>query len=682
MKINSDLFGIPGWILAILILLPALEIFFVSLYCKIHNLTIGNWEDRFQNLSQRLKDVLVYMFAQKRLFKYPLVGLMHALIFWGFCILSLRAVSIIAAGFHFPFVHSLFSTPLGLLYLFVKDIFALIVLICVTIALVRRLVFRPDRLHHSYDAIFILCMIATIMLTDFAMEGAFFQLEPNSPTKAYSPISALLSHLLSSLPPTTLLAIFKTSLWLHILVILGFLNYLPYSKHFHVITALPNILSRNSKPMGKIEKMNLEDETAESFGTGKVWELSWKNILDVYTCTECGRCHDHCPAWRSDKPLSPMNVNITLRNHINQNANFLMDRKQGKVQPNPNLENLVGELLHPDIIWSCTTCGYCEDACPLLIENFQRFIGMRQFKVLTEGDFPEETITVFEAMENQGNPWGMNPQERNKWAENLNIKQAQNGNFEILYYVGCAGSFDKRAQKVSQAIVKILQTAKVDFAILGNQERCHGEAARRIGNEYLYQSMAIECIETLQNCGAKKILTTCPHCFNTIKHEFPDFGGHFEVIHHSQFIQELLQSKRLKLKNNLPKELAQIKDKLIYHDSCYMGRHNGVYQAPRQVLANTLGTAPKEFQLHKSKSFCCGAGGGRMWMEETIGKRINHIRLQQAEESAPDAQVIGLNCPFCMTMFEDAITTQNKENQLKAMDIAEIVALCLDEEQT
>lgn len=664
MEVNVNLFGIPSFVLICTILAVAIGSFTYSMLRWISRVRVGKKENRLDNLGKRIWGVMVFVFAQKRLFKYPFAGLMHAFIFWGFCVLTLRALSLILAGFNFHFIHQILSTTPGLVYLWFKDLFAFLVLAFVATAFFRRLVIKPERIHHSWDALFVLSLISLIMITDFAMEGAFFNLE-NTVTKNWQPFSAIVATWMAAIDPKALKVIFQISFWAHILIILFFLNYLPYSKHFHVITSLPNVFVRSLKVMGKIPKMDLEDEAAEAFGIGKVQDLSWKNVMDTYTCTECGRCHDFCPAWRSGKPLSPMKVNIDIRDHIQHNATYFEGLSQGVGDPEAETNLLTGKVIHPDVFWSCTTCGYCEEACPLLIENFQRFVGMRQYKVLTEGDFPAEAREALEGMEVQGNPWAMSAQDRDKWAEGLDVSRAKDGTFDVLFWVGCAGSYDNRYKAVSRAMVKIFKKAGVKFAILGNEEKCTGDSARRIGNEYLFQMLATDNVEILNKHKVKKIVTTCPHCFNTLQNEYPDFGGHYEVIHHAQYIEELMAQGKIKVEKDE-------KDKVIFHDSCYLGRHNNIYDAPREVIKESCGEV-KEFKLNRKRGFCCGAGGGRMWMEETLGDRVNKIRLQQAEDSAPEANVVGTSCPFCMTMFEDAITSTGKEEKIKTLDIAEIV---------
>ncbi|RME80908.1 MAG: 4Fe-4S dicluster domain-containing protein [Planctomycetota bacterium] len=665
METIVDVLGIPSFIIASFLVPIAFGCFAYSMGKWIQVLKAGQPENRLDQPEKRIAGVLSFVFFQKRLFKYPFAGLMHAFIFWGFCVLTLRALSLILAGFHFGLIHSLLSTSIGQIYLWMKDWFALLVLIFVAIALWRRLVIKPERVHKSLDALFVLTLISLIMITDFAMEGAYFNLV-DDPLRNAQPVSAIVSSWMTGLSEPVLWAIFKTSFWGHVFIILFFLNYLPYSKHFHVITCVPNVYSRRLKPMGKIDTLDIEDEEAESFGVAKISDLSWKNIMDVYTCTHCGRCQDFCPAWRSGKPLSPMEVNIAVRDHVHQHREYFSQLANGEGDKEDKRNQLIPEVIHPDTFWSCTTCGYCEDACPLLIENFQRFIKMRQYKVLMEGDFPQEARTALDGMEVHGNPWGMSQGDRDKWAEGLDIPRAKDGNFEYLFWVGCAGSYDKRYQKVTQAVAQILKKAGISFAILGTEEKCTGDSARRMGNEYLFQMLAQENIETFQKYGVKKIITTCPHCLNTLANEYPDFGGDYEVIHHSQLIWDLLEQGKIEIQENN-------KDKVIYHDSCYLGRHNQIFEPPRKIIEKACGEV-LEFGLNRKKGFCCGAGGARMWMEETLGERVNKLRLKQAELSAPDANVVGTNCPFCMTMFEDAITSTGKEEKRKALDIAEIVA--------
>ncbi|MBL7685705.1 MAG: (Fe-S)-binding protein, partial [Deltaproteobacteria bacterium] len=429
-----------------------------------------------------------------------------------------------------------------------------------------------------------------------------------------------------------------------------------------VITSLPNVFLRNLKPYGALRTINLEDPNITSFGVEKLTDFSWKDILDVYSCTECGRCTAQCPAWNTGKPLNPKEINIFLKDYMYENIEKLTNGKQ-EVRDEAMIP-LVPDVIHSDMLWSCTTCRACEEACPVMIDFVDRIVDMRRNLVLMKGEFPEEAQVSMRNIENNGNPWGIGYDERATWAKDLNVPSlAEKNEVEVLYWVGCAGSFDDRNKKVSTAIVKILQEAKVDFAILGPEETCTGDPARRIGNEYLFQTLAQQNIGTMGKYKFKKVLAQCPHCFNTIKNEYPQFGGNFEVVHHTDYIAELIQQGRVKSSKN-------VNEKITYHDSCYLGRYNKIYDAPREILKSIPGVQYADAEISKETGRCCGAGGGRMWMEERLGGRVNHKRLEDLQTVSP--QTVASACPFCKVMITDA--TRDKHVELPVKDVAEIFA--------
>jgi Fe-S oxidoreductase len=454
-------------------------------------------------------------------------------------------------------------------------------------------------------------------------------------------------------------------------VILAFLNYLPYGKHFHVITALLNVFFIKTTPRGRLSKMELENENATSFGTGRTEELTWKQVLDVVSCTHCGRCTDVCPAWATGKPLNPKEINESLFHHFQKKEHllpgFLADHYEAeKVDIGTEEKPLSPHLIDPGILWSCTSCRACENACPVDIEYVDKIVDLRRHLVLTQGSFPEEVQATFKNMENQSNPWGMSSDDRASWCQDLGVKTlAEHPEAEYLYFVGCAGSFDDRNKKIARAFVTLLQKADVDFAVMGKEEFCCGDPARRIGNEYLFQILAQQNVETLNNYKVKKILTACPHCFNTIKNEYSDFGGCFKVIHHTEFLEQLI--KRGKIKAIKPRD-----EVITYHDSCYLGRYNEIYKAPRHILESIPELKIVEMALTEDQGRCCGAGGGRMWMEENTGTRVNHQRMDDALETG--ATTVASNCPFCVTMLCDAKKDKGMEEKIKTLDVVEILA--------
>jgi Fe-S oxidoreductase len=445
---------------------------------------------------------------------------------------------------------------------------------------------------------------------------------------------------------------------------LGFLVYIPFSKHLHILGAIPNVFFRRFRPVGELTKMNLEDENAESFGVGKVEEFTWKQLLDLYACTECGRCSENCPANLTGKPLSPKETIHHLKKHLEAKGKLML---AAQATPGAELERaLIGEVCFHDEIWSCTTCGNCMEHCPVFIEHIDKYVDMRRYLVLTESKFPPEVQTVFRNWETNSNPWGMGFATRGDWAGGLEVKTlAEDPNVEYLFYVGCSGSFDDRGKKIAAATVKLLNRAGVSFGILGVEERCCGETARRIGNEYLFQTMATELAGIINGYGVKKIITTCPHGYNCLKNEYPQFGGVWEVHHHSEFLAGLLREGRLK-------PMRVLDRRLVFHDSCYLGRYNGLYEEPRALLRSIPGLQRFDMDRSRAKSFCCGAGGGRMWMEEKLGHmKINDARTEQA--LSLDPELIAVCCPFCTTMFEDGIKARDMQEKVKVYDVAELL---------
>lgn len=645
-----------------LILIVALGAFSYSMYKRYRLLALGKASNNFNDIPARIASLFKFGIAQHRLIKKDfLPGLFHAFIFWGFCIVALQTIYSFAVGFDADFRFPFVPEALWNGYRFVKDCIEALVVCGVLYFLYRRLVSKPARVTLSGEGVLILCFILTLMLTDFINDGVHF-IHHGFPGYWAGPVSTVFGQLLLNLSPQTLEIVAAISYFLHIGIVLLFLNFLPYGKHFHVITSLPNVFLRDLKPYGALDAINLEDETATTFGVAKFSDFSWKDILDVYSCTECGRCTSQCPAWNTGKPLNPKQINIDLKNYMYSHIDPLTG---GNAEARDKaLLPLVPEVIKPEVLWSCTTCRACEEACPVLIGFVDRIVDMRRDLVLMRGEFPEEAQGTLRNIETNGNPWGIGFDERATWAKGLNIPTlVEKNEVEVLYWVGCAGSFDDRNKKVSTALVKILQEAKVDFAILGPEETCTGDSARRIGNEYLFQTLAKQNIETMGKYKFKVVLAQCPHCFNTIKNEYPQFGGNYKVMHHTDFIAQLIEEGRVK-------PVKELKQTLTYHDSCYLGRYNNIYDAPRKILESIPGVEYKDAELSKETGRCCGAGGGRMWMEEHTGTRVNHKRLEDLQTTKPET--IASACPFCKVMITDA--TKDKQVDIQVKDVAEIFA--------
>jgi Fe-S oxidoreductase len=635
---------------------------------KLYRLVrLGRPVPRSGDIVHRVEQEVTVVLGQRKLLQRAAPGLMHAFIFWGFIVL----LTTIAEAFGEVFGRN-FAIPLvgrsGWLGL-VQDVFAVLVIVGVGMAVYIRKVQRPERFKGSHleEADFILLMITGIMLTLLALNGSKIALGINESPKAWTPVSNLVAQIFEQMSRGAVDRFEGVFLWAHILLILGFLAYIPYSKHLHIFVSEINVFFTNTRARGHLEPLHIDLENVEaedaSMGAATAEDLTWKEILDTYSCTECGRCQAVCPAWNTGKPLSPKLIVMNLRDHVfDQGSRILGAKDKGedyeKVPLNP-------EVIEDEVVWDCVTCGACMQECPVNIEHVDHIVDMRRNLVMGESRFPAEAGTLLRNLENASNPWGQPQSQRADWAKDLDVEVLEDGQApEYLYWVGCAGSFDDRARKISQAVVEVLQRAGVPFAILGPRELCNGDPARRIGNEYLYQELAKQNIDTLKAVGATKIVVNCPHCFNTLRNEYPDFGGHYEVIHHTQLFARLIDEGRLQ-----PGPLHDDQS-MTYHDPCYLGRHNGIYDQPRHVLDKIPGVRAVEMPRHRDRSFCCGAGGSRMWLEERLGKRINVERTEEAISTG--ARTMGVACPYCLIMLDDGAKATGE--RIKVMDVAQVVA--------
>lgn len=663
----------------ILILLAvALVIFSVRAWKLYRYMMRGKREERLKDRKvwERVGTVLINVFGQKKLFRELNPGIQHFLIFWGFVILSLATIETVISGIFRSFSLEFLGHYPYTAYSIMKEFFGVLVAAACLYGLARRFIIRPKRFDYSlesqFDATFILMMILTLMVTMFIAEAANLAMELSGRESIErlvfgsdyisNPVSFFIARdvlLDKGMSYMGLRWTFLSAWWVHYIVLLSFGVYIPFSKHLHLLSAIPNVFLSSLTPKGELRNLNLEDEKAESFGVGKIEDFTWKQLLDLYACTECGRCHINCPAQYTGKELSPRKLILDLKEHLIEKGPRLVSGK-GEFE-----KSLIGVSVKEKELWACTTCRACQEECPVFIEHPDKIIDMRRHLVLMESKFPEEVQITFKNLETNYNPWSFGYSARADWAQGLDIPLAsEKKNFDYLFWVGCAGSFDERGKKITQAFVKILKTAGVDFAILGTEEKCTGDSARRIGNEYLAQILIKENVETLKKYKFKKILTFCPHCFNAIKNDFPQFGAKYEIMHHSEFIAELIKQGKIKVNGDSLK--------LTYHDSCYLGRYNGIYDEPREVLRAGKGVDLIEMARRRDKAFCCGAGGGRIWMEEKEGTRISEDRVKEALSLSPDA--IATACPFCLTMMEDGLKAVDKDGKVKAFDIAEVVA--------
>lgn len=651
--------------------------FFVyTMYSRFQLLLAARPVERLDRIGERINAVLVYAFGQKQFVsgEQP-AGWMHFFIFWGFVILGVQVVTMFARAYseHF-FLPGLNPDLLGGPVLFLRDLLEVIVIACVLLALYRWSVSHPTRLfgyrpaeerlaeQPHWEAHLILLFIMTIMVSGLLYDGGRLVYLAGDPVveaeRPWEPISAFVGGLL---PVSWAQGVSNTAWWVHNLIILTFVNLLPRSKHFHIITAIPNVFFRKLEPLGALNKMDLEN--SETFGTSKIDQFTWKQVLDMYSCTECGRCSSQCPATASGKPLAPRQLLLDLRDHLYENPQQMLAKGNGE---GDGKENIVGErLIHDDVLWSCTTCRACEEACPVFIEYVDKIVDMRRHLVQEEARFPAELTRTFKGMETQGNPWGLSADKRLDWAQEVEVPLlADNPDAEYLYFVGCAGAFDDRNGKTTSTFVKLLLKAGVNFAVLGREEPCNGDTARRLGNEYLYQSMAQGAVEIFNGYSVKKIIVNCPHCFNTIKNEYPQFGGNYEVVHAADLLSRLIEEGKISFKDTAPKRIT-------YHDSCYYGRYNDIYESPREVLSKIPGAQLQEMQRSRNTAMCCGAGGGWMWMEEPRDKRVNQIRVDQALETNPE--VVAVSCPFCTTMMMDGLKAKGADEKVQLLNVVELV---------
>jgi len=651
-------------IIFVIIFAGALSFFTFNIRKIIALIKSGKPEDRSYNIPARIANVLIYAFGQKKLFRDRFAGWIHFFIFWGFILFGFAVIESFIQGFYAPFSLN-FLGYFYTLITFTQDLFGLLVILAILSALYRRDIKKVKRLvvdgHGKKDATVILVLILFVVLAMFAQNITYIAKE-NFIVGSFDfrPFSLNLSKLFFSSSSPAFSAWYEVFWWAHIVFILGFLNYLPYSKHLHIITSIPNVyLAKLPEEKNIIRKIDLEDETIDVYGAGDVNQLSWKQILDGFSCTECGRCTDACPAAGSSKTLSPRNIIVEIRKRTVERPDFSTDSSIAA-------KTLVHNHISDKELWQCTTCMACVEECPVLIEHIDSIVDMRRFLVLSESEFPQSLSPLFRNIETNFNPWAFNSSDREKWAEGHGIKtMSESPDCDLLFWVGCAGSFDARYIKVSQALASILQKAKIDFRILGNEEKCNGDTARRLGNEYLAQQMMMENVETLNKYKVKRIVTACPHCYNSLKNEYKQFGGNYDVVHHTQLISELIRDKKISPDNNHPPE------KVVYHDSCYLGRYNRIYDEPRNIISSIPNTEILELDRNRSKGFCCGAGGGQMFLEDEEGERINMNRTKEIIARNPDK--VATACPFCMTMISDGLKDLNKSESIEIQDIAELI---------
>jgi len=658
----------------------AVAILIYAIYRRCLLWMIGKPDNRFDNLGKRIWGFVVTGVVDglfhRRFFREPYPGIMHFLIFGGCGLFLLGAFLDFISHYFFHFIHGDFYLGLGL----AVDIGGVFVLIGVIMAAVRRYIQKPERLNTVLDDAVVLSLIFVVVVTGFFIEG--FRMIAATPEGLSQP--EFYSHpewsmwsfggywiagLFAGLADGIRIAWYTGLWWFHVVLSVGAVIYicLSFDRLTHILVSPVNVFFRSFRPKGALVPINIEE--AETFGVGKIEDFTWKQLLDLDACTNCGRCQDRCPAYLSGKPLSPRKVIQDLKTHLLERSDALLVAK-GANPGNGNGGNMakamLGEVITEDELWACTTCRACMEICPVFVEHIDKIVDMRRNMVLEQASMPETGEAVLRCIETRGHSCRGTTYTRTDWSNGLDVKLlSEDANVDLVYFVGCAAALEDRSMKVAIAFVKILKAAGVNFAILGLEETCCGEPARRLGNEYLFQMQAMKNIEMLKGYNVKKVVTTCPHCFNTLKNEYPQFDGEFEVIHHTELIADLLKQGKIK-----PTPMGD--GKLTYHDSCYLGRHNDIYNQPRQVLSSISQSKLLEMKQSRRNGFCCGGGGGRYWMEERIGQRISEMRIDQVVETGAD--VVATACPYCLQMFEDAIKAKEVEESLKALDIAELLA--------
>ncbi|MFE1561583.1 heterodisulfide reductase-related iron-sulfur binding cluster [Bacillus velezensis] len=673
----------------------AVYLFVYLIRTRIAYIKLGQREEFDKRLKERLQKIWVNVFGQKKLLKDKKSGIIHVLFFYGFILVQFGAIDFILKGLlpdrHLPF------GPLYPAFTFFQEIVTFLILIAVVWAFYRRYIEKLVRLKRGFKAGLVLLFIGGLMVT-VLLGNAMNLLWHDHSLSWTEPIASSIAIVLGGLSGPAAAAVFYVSWWLHLLFLLSFLVYVPQSKHAHLIAGPANVFLSRLDSKGKLEKIDFTDETKESYGVGKIEDFRRSQLVDLYACVECGRCTNMCPASGTGKMLSPMDLILKLRDHLTEKgaavtskspwvpapvfqhtkANQLAAASSGggsreaaaAIDYNPSL---IGEVITEEEIWACTTCRNCEDQCPVMNEHVDKIIDLRRYLVLTEGKMDSDAQRAMTSIERQGNPWGLNRKERENWREQADTEiptvkemKKQDKEFDYLFWVGSMGSYDNRSQKIAVSFAKLLNEAGVSFAILGNKEKNSGDTPRRLGNEFLFQELAEHNIGEFEKHGIKKIVTIDPHAYNMFKNEYPDFGFRAEVYHHTELLAELVSQGKLK-------PLHPVNETITFHDSCYLGRYNEVYEPPRAILKAIPGVQLKEMERSRENGMCCGAGGGLMWMEEETGARINTARTEQALSVSPT--VISSGCPYCLTMLGDGTKAKEAEDAVGTYDVSELLAM-------
>ena len=671
----GDIGALPLWVGVFGLLGLALAVFNYAFYTRVIHLVLqGKETARFDHPLKRLNGALLIVLGQQKVLqrvKYgDYAGIGHAIVFWGFLTFMLSyGIFIFAASAWRGFPEWLLTETGVRAYSGYLDILAGVLFVVLVWAFVRRWVVKPHRLSYDLtrhtDAVIIVVLIAGLMLSTL-LTHTFLVAQGGTGPEADVPIGKALGNLFTDWglgigAANTLQGVFW---WTHLSIILAFTVYIPYTKHMHMFAAPVNAFFRSLEPKGALPFIDLEN--TEKFGAGRVQDFTWKQLLDGYACAVCGRCTDVCPANLTGKQLSPMHIVENLKDHMVA-IGHQGERNPDHVEPSPILDGAISEAS----IWDCLNCGACMEECPVVVEHVPTIMDMRRYLLLEESKAPESAMNALLSMEQRGHPWRGTQYSRTDWAEGLGVPTlAEKPGAEVLFWVGCTPALEQRSQAIARSMAKVLKAAGVDFAILGDEETCTGDPARRMGNEYLFQILAQQNIDTMNGYNVKKVVTICPHCFNTMKNEYPQLGGNFEVLHYSQFVDQLIRSGKIK-----PVKMMNVT--MAYHDSCFLGRHNGIYDEPRSVAKAIPGLKLVEMGSHcRERGFCCGAGGGHMWIEESQGTRVNHVRTEQFLETG--AQTVGVSCPFCLQMMTEGIQAKGLDAEKDAKDVLEILAESLE----
>jgi Fe-S oxidoreductase len=674
--------GVSGYVIFWVLFATAFGLFFQRLYFLFKLMRLGKAENRFDKIGQRIKTTLVEVVPQlcnlKSVTRKDLAGIGHALLFWGFSFYLIGYIIFVGLAGGFGLAPVIEGTTFETVYFSILDIAGVAVVVALIWAAIRRYVIRVKRIEPTAEAGIILIVVFLLMALSVSIEG--FGFASSNVHASWPPLGRALANFLSGsgISQSALEVTYRILWWLHYVVILGFMVYIPRSKHLHILLSPANIFFKSMGPKMELDPVPLEGET---FGISRIQDFSWKDLLDLYACAVCGRCHANCPAQVSGKPLSPRDVVHNLKEHLLEAGPTALKAKisaspetstEGQPDPPENQDMaMIGKVVTEQEIWDCTTCGACQEVCPVGVEHVRKIIGMRRNLVLMQSKMPETAQLMLRNMQTRGHPWAgvQSLRLRGDWTTGQDLKiLGENDQVDVLFWVGCTGALVDRNVAATLSLVKVLKAAGISFGVLGEAEACCGDPARRAGYEFLFQTMAEQNIEVFKAHNVKEIITSCPHCYNTLKNEYKQYGADLKVVHYTELIAEMLKDGRLKLTHDLNSVLT-------YHDPCYLGRYNNIYSAPRDILRSISHVSLREMERSHNQSFCCGGGGGHMWIEENIGRKINEIRIEDAMKT--DADTVVTTCPYCLQMLEEGIERKEAKGSLKIKDLSELVEKAL-----